>query len=58
MKFIHCFSGELKNKLLQSGFRLLSENNGLFIFENNASLKFDFNGMDRSQFVFSNKYII
>ncbi len=58
MKFIYCFDKELKTKLLQSGFRLLTCHNGLSIFENNTSLKFSFNELDKSQFVFSNKFII
>jgi hypothetical protein len=55
MKFIHCFSEELKNILLQNGYRLLSNDNGLFIFENNQNLKFDFAKISKKQFVFSNK---
>ena len=54
MKFIHCFNPELKNKLIQNGFKLISENNNLSIFENNAKLTFDFNQLDKAQFVFSN----
>ena len=55
MKFIHCFTEDLKNKLLQSGFELLVETNGLFIFENNNKLKFNFGELDKKQFIFSNK---
>lgn len=55
MKFIHCFTEDLKNKLLQSGFELLVETNGLFIFENNNKLKFNFSELDKKQFIFSNK---
>lgn len=58
MKFIHCFSPELKNKLIQNGFKLVSENNNLFIFENNIKLTFDFNKLDRNQFMFSNTLFI
>jgi hypothetical protein len=58
VKFIHCFTKELKNKLLQSGYKLLSENNGFFIFENNPILTFNFNEVDKKQFVFSNKMIL
>lgn len=58
MKFIHCFSPELKNKLIQNGFKLVSENNNLFIFENNVKLTFDFNKLDRNQFMFSNTLFI
>jgi len=55
LKFIHCFTEDLKNKLLQSGFELLVETNGLFIFENNNKLKFNFSELDKKQFIFSNK---
>ncbi len=58
MKFIHCFDEELKNKLLQSGFRLLHQGNSFFIFENNSTLQFDFTGQDKSQFIFSNKLVV
>jgi hypothetical protein len=58
VKFIHCFSPELKNKLIQNGFKLVSENNNLFIFENNVKLTFDFNKLDRNQFMFSNTLFI
>lgn len=55
MKFIHCFSSELKNKLLQKGYKLLSQNNGFFIFENSPTISFDFSEVDKKQFMFSNK---
>ena len=55
MKFIHCFSEELKNKLIQEGFKLLSKNNGFFIFENSTTITFNFKQIDKKQFVFSNK---
>ena len=55
IKFIHCFSEELKNVLLQNGFKLLSKNNSFFIFENSPTLSFNFNQIDKKQFIFSNK---
>jgi organic radical activating enzyme len=55
VKFIHVFTQELKNKLLQNGFELLVETNGLFIFKNNPTTKFNFTEQDKKQFVFSNK---
>lgn len=58
MKFIHCFSEELKEKLLQAGFELLSQNGSLFIFENNPSLQFNFEKLDGSKFILSNKLIV
>ena len=57
MKFIHCFSTELKDKLIQNGFKLLVSTNGFFIFENSPTLSFNFNNIDKSQFTFSNKMI-
>ena len=55
MNFIHCFSQELKNKLLKDGFKIVMENNRFSIFENNQSLNFNFNQLDKKQFIFSNK---
>ncbi len=57
MKFIYCFNTELKNKFLQNGFELLVETNGFFIFKNNPSVKFNFEEVDQSQFVFSNSMV-
>lgn len=54
MYFIHCFDVNLKNELLQKGFKLLFENNGLCIFENNHNINFNFKEVDKSQFVFTN----
>jgi hypothetical protein len=55
MKFIHCFSQELKNKLLQNGFKLLCENNSFSIFEYSPKLNFSFSEIDKKQFVLSSK---
>lgn len=55
MQFIHCFDNGLKTKLLQSGFELLVETNGFFIFTNNTKLKFNFSEVNPKQFIFSNK---
>lgn len=57
MNFIHCFNLQLKNKLLQNGFKLISSNNNLSIFENNSTSKFNFDQVDKLQFIFSNKMI-
>lgn len=57
MKFIHCFNSELKDKLIQKGFKLLVSTNGFFIFENSPTLSFNFNNIDKNQFTFSNKMI-
>lgn len=55
MKFVHCFSQDLKDKLLNKGYKLVSDNNGRYIFENNGKLKFDFDDIDRKQFIITNK---
>ena len=55
MKLLHCFTKDLKNKLLQNGYRLITESNGLSIFENSPSIKFNFNEVDKKQFIFSDK---
>lgn len=55
MKFIYCFSQELKNKLLESGFKIIHSDGDTTIFENASSLKFNFDNADKSQFIFSNK---
>jgi len=55
IKFIHCFSEDLKNKLLHNGFKLLSKNNSFYIFENSPTLSFNFKQIEKEQFIFSNK---
>lgn len=57
MKFIHCFNEQLKNQLIQNGFKLLVSTNGFFIFENSPTSSFNFDKVDKSQFTFSNKMI-
>lgn len=57
MKFIHCFNEELKDKLMQNGFKLLASTNSFYIFENSPTLSFDFNNINKAQFTFSNKMI-
>jgi len=58
LKFIHCFNNDLKNKLLQSGFNLISEFNNISIFENNSKLTFSFNKIDKKQFILSNQLFL
>lgn len=57
-KFIYCFSQELKNELLQSGYPLVYTDNNISIFENSNTLKFNFDDTDKKQFIFSNKMIV
>jgi len=54
VKFIYCFSQELKTKLLKNGFKLLSENSNFSIFENNTKLYFNFDEIKKSEFTLSN----
>jgi hypothetical protein len=58
MFFIYCFSEGLKEKLLNSGFRLVTKMNNIYIFENKAELKFNFDEVDKAQYAFSNKIFI
>lgn len=57
MKFIHCFDENLKNQLLQNGYKLITSKNGVYIFENNSKVNFNFEQFDNSQFIFSNKMV-
>lgn len=57
MKFIYVFDNDLKNELLNSGYNLLRESNGLFIFDNN-NMTFNFNEKEKSKYYFTNKLII
>jgi hypothetical protein len=58
VKFIHCFSQELKDELLKNGYPLLYSDNNVSIFENTSTIKFNFSKADQKQFMFSNKMII
>lgn len=57
LKFIYCFTQELKEQLLKTGYKILLENNNIIIFENSSNLSFNFNEIDNKQFIFSNKMI-
>ncbi len=58
MSFIYCFSEELKEKLLNSGYRLISKVNNFYVFENATDLKFNFQAEDNKQYAFGNKIFI
>lgn len=53
--FIYCIDKELKEDLLKRGFKLLKEDEigSTFVFDNN--LKFNFDKVDKSKFLFTNK---
>lgn len=53
--FIYCIDKELKNKLIKKGFKLLKEdeNGATFIFS--EKVKFDFNTVDKTKFLFTNR---
>lgn len=53
--FIYCLDDELKNKLIKKGFKLLKEdeNGATFVFS--EKVRFDFNTVDKTKFLFTNK---
>lgn len=53
--FIYCLDENLKNKLINKGFKLLKEDDerAVFIFSNKVN--FDFNNVDKTKFLFTNK---
>lgn len=54
--FIYCFSNELKDKLIACGYKMINKpSKDYWVFINNKGLKFDFKGVDQSDFKLSNK---
>jgi len=53
--FIVCFDKKLKEQLKSSGFRLLNQDNDKATFIYDKSLKFNFEGVSKSKFMFTNK---
>lgn len=53
--FIYCVDKELKNELIDKGFKLLKEddNGATFVFSD--KVKFDFNNVDKTKLLFTNK---
>lgn len=51
--FIYCNDEEVKNKMLNSGYKLLKEQEGVYVFANNNKIKFD-NSLEK-QVMFSNR---
>lgn len=54
MNFIQVFNKELKEKLIQNGFNLLSDNGNFSIFENSKCLNFNFAEVDKKQYMITN----
>lgn len=53
--FIYCIDNKLKEGLLKKGFKLLKEDDHGSIFALDSSLKFNFDKVDKSKFLFTNK---
>lgn len=53
--FIYVFNKELKNKLINSGFKLLTENDLQAVFVLDEKVKFDFASHDKSKFLITNR---
>lgn len=53
--FIYCFDKELKQELINKGFKLLKEdsNGATFIFS--KGIKFNFDKVDKTKFLFTNR---
>lgn len=53
--FIYVLDKDLKNKLIKKGFKLLKEddNGATFVFSD--KVKFDFDKVDKTKFLFTNK---
>lgn len=53
--FIYCVDKELKNELIDKGFKLLKEDDNGSTFVLDKAIKFNFNEIDRNKFIFTNK---
>lgn len=55
--FIYCFDEQLKNKLIEAGYKMAEKSNGkdYWIFLNKSNLTFDFSNIDKNKFKMSNK---
>lgn len=53
--FIYCLDSQLKEELLKQGFKLLNQydDKAVFIFDN--KINFNFNKIDKSKFILSNR---
>lgn len=53
--FIYCIDKDLKNELVNKGFKLLKEDNNGAVFVFNKHIKFNFNNVDKSKFLFTKR---
>ncbi len=53
--FIYCLDNSLKNELINTGFKLLNQDKDKAVFLLNKDLKFNFNKVDKSKFLFTNR---
>ena len=53
--FIYCLDKELKNILINKGFKLLKEDDKGATFVFSEKVNFDFNNVDKTKFLFTNK---
>ena len=53
-KFLICYDEESAKKL-SSNYKLINKNGNVYVFENNpVDLKFDFSGIDKTKFTYTN----
>lgn len=55
MKFIYVLDKELKNQLISNGFKLLKEDDDGAVFVFSDKVRFDFNNVNKSKFLFTNR---
>ena len=55
MFFIYCLDNELKQTLINKGFKLLKEDENGSTFAFSDKVMFDFNNVDKNKFLFTNK---
>ena len=55
MMFIYCLDNELKQELLSKGFKLLKDDGKYSTFVSDKSLKFNFDKVDKTKYIFTNK---
>lgn len=54
-KFIYIIDKELKNELIDKGFKLLKEDDNGSTFVLDKAIKLNFNEIDKNKFMFTNK---
>ena len=55
MMFIYVLDEDLKTKLINKGFKLLKEDENGATFAFSDKVSFDFNNVDKTKFLFTNK---